>query len=621
MASHRPDISAHRLVGNGRTVLLLRPDAHIDWWCAPAFDSAPLCWSLLDAGGGAARFVGARYASASSDPAGRTARTQLQSGGGRIEVWDALLPTPGEGDDDGVALVRLVRGLDGDLDVTHELALGGFGVPRRAWSLHGGHATSDVGKHGVRAAGGTHSLGGDGALLSRLVAPTGAWAALVVSVDGDLPGGLGEDPAALAGKLGAADREELRAASHTRLPREHPGRARDALAVLRACTYEPTGAVVASPTTSLPEAPGGDRQFDYRFTWLRDASLAVAVAALVGRGADASRYLSYVRQVAAGEVPHQPVTDVRGYPVPDEREVPGVAGWAGSTPVRVGNGAAGQVQYDALGLMVEAVSVHVQTGGVLDDDTWRMVADLADQTARDHPERVLPSNGIWELRETGPLVDGDIGRWLVLDRALWLARLRHPLRRRRRWKRARATIAARVTDSLTPQGGLPQAYGQHPPQVDASALMAVVFGLLPGRDPRASRLVDAVLAALDAYPFLYRYEPGGDDGFHGAEGAFLPVSAWAVSALATVGRVSEARERLDDLCSRLPRLLAEEIDPVGGSALGNVPLVWSHMELTRALYVLDAAELRRRYGRLVLGAWRVRRYLRLRRDNRRRDDD
>ncbi len=619
VASHRPDIAAHRLVGNGRTVMLLRPDAHIDWWCAPAFDSPPLCWSLLDAGGGAARFSGARYAGGSTDPAGRTARTQLQAESGRVEVWDGLMPAPGTGECEGVALVRLVRGLDRDLDITHELTLAGFGEPRPQWSLAGGRALLDVGRHSVRAVGGRASLAADGVLRSRLAAPSGTWTALVVRVDGD-EFEPADDPAALAEQLAAADREDHEAASRARLPRAHPGRARDALAVLRACTYEPTGAVVASPTTSLPEAPGGDRQFDYRFTWLRDASLAVAVAALVGAGGDATRYLAFVRQVAGDDVPHAPVTDVRGDSVPDEREVPGVAGWDGSTPVRVGNGAAGQVQYDALGLMVEAVSVHVQTGGVLDADTWRMVADLADQTARDRPEEVLPSSGIWELREPGPLVDGDIGRWLVLDRALWLARLCHPLRRRRRWKRARAVIAARVVASLSPEGGLPQAYGQDPPQADASALMAVVFGLLPAGDPRASRLVDAVLSALDAYPFLYRYEPGGDDGFHGVEGAFMPVSAWAVSALATVGRVDEARQRLDDLCSRLPRLLAEEVDPTSGAALGNVPLVWSHMELTRALYVLDAAELRQRYGVVVLSAWRLRRYLRLRRDNRRRDD-
>jgi len=366
---------------------------------------------------------------------------------------------------------------------------------------------------------------------------------------------------------------------------------------------------VASPTTSLPEAPGGDRQWDYRYCWLRDAGLAASVAALLGQREAAKGYLRFVRAVAGGAVPRTPLVTLRGGPVPPERELDGVSGWAGSRPVRVGNGAAGQIQYDALGLVLEAVSVYLQTGGGLEEDTWRLVRAIADEVAT---EPARPSSGIWELRDERSLTSGDIGRWLALDRVIWIARGWRPLARRRHWKRARAQIRDRVLGALGSDGRLPQTYDEDPPRADASALMVPMFGMLARSDRRAHALVDAVLADLGAGHFLYRYEPDGEDGLAPGEGAFLPVTWWAVSALASLGRVEEARARLDQLCARLPRLLAEEVDPMTGAGLGNVPLVWSHMELARALYVLAAAERRARWGPVGLWAWRLARYARLR---------
>lgn len=299
---------------------------------------------------------------------------------------------------------------------------------------------------------------------------------------------------------------------------------------------------------------------------------------------------------------------MRGGPVPEERTVEGIEGWGGSRPVRVGNDAAGQLQYDAWGLVVEAVSVHLQTGGSLDDATWALVRTVADRIATEEPEA---SGGIWELRDPRLLLSGDVGRWLVLDRAIWMARLLRPGTPRRRWKQARVQARERVLTALAADGRLPQAYGAAN-RPDASALMVPLFGMLPRRDPRATQVITAVLDDLGAGPFLYRYPPGGDDRFSGTEGAFLPVSWWAISALAVVGRVDEAETRMDQLCATLPQLLSEEVNPVDSTALGNVPLVWSHMELARALYLLDAARLRQRYGTPVLTLWRLARYASLR---------
>ncbi|GAC1533865.1 MAG: glycoside hydrolase family 15 protein [Marmoricola sp.] len=591
MSTHAPPIAAHRLIGDGSSTALVRPAGEIDWWCAPAMDSPPVLWSLLDADGAAARWLGLRLSASAGRAAGPVLNTVLHGSAGRVETRDALHCA----DDRGSTLVRLVRGIDADLDLEHEVALGGIDQP---WAVWEGSSTT-VGGQQVRVLGGASHADGRW-LRSRLKAPRGEWAGLLVTFDPQRTC----DVDVLIAELDEAQLEDDALVGKAMLPHHGPERAADALRVLRLCTFAETGAVVASPTTSLPEAPGHDRQFDYRYTWLRDASLAVSVAALLGRSDMADAYLRFVvSQTHEHRLPSGPMTDIRGQDVPAERTVPGVAGWAGSQPIRVGNDAANQIQYDALGLLVEAVSVHVQTGGRLSHDVWELVRTIADDLAKDGLDRM--TSGIWELREPRDLVSADIGIWLALDRAIWIARGWRPTARRQGWKRARGAARDRVIAALRPDGGLPQAYGDPTSSADASALMAVIFRMFDRRDPRASRLVDATLAELDCAPYLYRYEPGGDDGFSGVEGAFLPASWWAVSALAACGRLSEAKDRADALDRALPALLPEEFDPESRQGLGNVPLVWSHMEAARAMYLLDSAQLRARTGVVGLAAWRL----------------
>jgi hypothetical protein len=592
------ELGAHRLLGDGRSAALLRPDGEVVWWCAPDVDSPPVLWSLLDPGGAGARWCDALAVSAAGPPAGPALATTLRVRGHRIECRDGLLPLgPGE----TPALVRLVRAVDAPLAVAHEVARGALGeaVTRQRVDV---------------------------------VGPRGQWAGVVLDTGGQR---LADDPAGLLARLDAADRAVERTIAGAYFSRSFGERSRDALRVLTACRYLATGAVIASPTTSLPESVGGDRQFDYRYTWVRDASLAVSAASLLGQGQAARSFLGFaVAHIGGGDpLSAPPVLSVRGDPVPAEVDVDGLAGWADSRPVRIGNGAGKQVQHDTLGLLTEAVSVHVQTGGKLEDRTWSAVRRAAGAVAG----LVLagpppPTAGIWELRTPARLLSEDVARWVTLDRALWIGRGWRPwsaLVERRRWRRARAVVRDRVLAALRPDGTLPGSYDGDAPDPDAAALFAVVFGLLGRGDPRAGRLVDATLQRLGSGPWIYRYPPAGDraqgsdgsdesDGCAGREGAFLPASILAVSALAVLGRVAEANERMDAICATLPRLLSEMVDPADGRSLGNTPLLWSHMELVRALYLLDVARLRQRWGSVGLTVWRGVRYVRLRR---RSDDD
>jgi GH15 family glucan-1,4-alpha-glucosidase len=308
--------------------------------------------------------------------------------------------------------------------------------------------------------------------------------------------------------------------------------------------------------------------------------------------------VEFLARLGGDAILEAPVRTVGGDTVEAERAVTGVEGWCDSVPVRVGNAAGSQLQFDALGFVLDALSHYRRHDRRLRARLWSVTRILADRAA--DPTNAQPSNGIWEIRTPARFVSADIGCWLALDRALKLGRRRPgALSVRRRWRRARDEVRARVLGALRADGTLPQVYGGD--RVDACALLLVVFGLLPATDPRAHRLVDATIGALGAGPLLHRYAPDGHDGFAAGEAPFVPASWWAVTALAVLGH-PDAQARADQLCEMLPMLQPEEFDPARREALGNTPLLWSHAECARALFELDrqrgvARRVRRAFSR------------------------
>lgn len=592
---HRPALGVYRLLGRGRGAALVSPSGTVDWWCPDDFDAEPLLWALLDRRGAAAGWRGAEIAVWDERPAGPTAHTTVRIGGARVELWDGLVPVG-----DGSALVRLARSDRDGTAIEHRMSLGGFGGASRPPLI-----AVAVGAAGVFVS--------DVEVTCRLETSSSEWRGVAVLVGTPAPTGVSSD-GPVDGEwaielLRRAERDDARSMRDVRLPHHHPQRVTDALHVLHALTDASTGAPVAAATTSLPESIGGPRQYDYRYSWLRDAAYATATAALLGHTSASRHYLAFLGELRVRYGEHlAPLTTSGGNPVPGERIVDGVSGWAGSQPVREGNDAGEQRQLDAVATVIEAIWVHLANGGRRGRDVWELVEWLAELLVR---APYGPSHGIWEFRTPRVLVTEELARWIGLDRAIRAQRLLRPWSRRPAWHTMRAVARRRVEGAFDDASGLlPQSFdGSVVP--DAAVLLAATNGFFRRDDPRLHRLVRGLIAALDEGPFLRRYPPLSD-GLEGVEGSFVPASWWAVSALCAIGDLDGAERRADDMCARLPRLLPEEWDVGSASGLGNVPLLWSHTQAARALYDLHGARVRRRVGRAGYWAWRSLRYVRLR---------
>jgi GH15 family glucan-1,4-alpha-glucosidase len=584
--SGRVPIGSYGLIGDTRTAALIAPDGSIDWWCVPRFDSPPLFGRLV--GGGEAGWftVGPAEAVAEPQRAYRpdtaTLTTTWSVEGGELELVDGLVAEVEGRFLPGTVLVRRLVARGRSVRARLQL-VPRFGYQRSAARRIARRAGALVCEHGDLAV----AITSDGPTVEpeRLVEfDVGVGEPVTIAVTVAHRGPL----IIVASSDAAADLARDEAGWRSWAAGVQLANHRDvvvrSLITLRLLTYSPSGAPVAAPTTSLPEQIGGERNWDYRYAWPRDASIGIAAFLAVGKPQEARAFLAWLLHASRLSRPCLPVLfALDGRPGPREAELAGWPGYADSRPVRTGNGAARQHQLDGYGWVLDAAWLLTDAGHRLYGETWRVVAGLADRVATTWTD---PDAGIWE-RRTAPAhhVHSKLMAWLALDRAIRIATARgdRGRRRQRRWTRARDDLAVEIQTRGFDhaQGAYTGAYAST--ELDAAVLLPVLEFQSP-RDPRVVSTIDAIRHRLGAgEPLLYRYRPGAD-GLAGGEGAFLPCSFWMVQALARIGRQSEAEAMLDALLALGGPLglYAEEIDPVDGEHLGNFPQALTHAALVQA---------------------------------------
>jgi GH15 family glucan-1,4-alpha-glucosidase len=359
--------------------------------------------------------------------------------------------------------------------------------------------------------------------------------------------------------------------------------------VLRGLTYAPTGLPVAAATTSLPETPGGERNWDYRYTWLRDGTLTLAALQDLGFAEPARAFIRFLAAQHAAGVPLQLMFRVGGELELPESTLDHLSGYRGARPVRIGNGAADQQQHDMWGALLDLVWRDVERGGSLDDATWALVVPQV-EAAVAHWR--LPDRGVWEVRGAPRhFTSSKLYGWVALDRGARLAAARGDTLRAAEWEAEAAAIRADLeTHGTDARGVFTQSYGAT--ALDASLLLVPLTGFLPPDDPRVRATVLAIADELTEDGLVLRYRVDtADDGLAGEEGSFVICSFWLVQGLVRIGEVARARalfERLVGFASPLG-LLAEEIDLGTGGHLGNTPQAFSHLALIGAALDLSRA--------------------------------
>lgn len=593
-----PPIERHGVVGDRRTAALVAADGTLDWLCLPDYDDAPVFGALLDAARGGAWRLGPadvalgeqRYLDGSA-----ALVTTWALPGGTLELTDAMA-RPGDDRPAGDAGHRVVLRR---LRCTRSTVACALAIrPRDDFDRPAAIAP---------APGGLALTVGDRAL--------GLWASCPLTIDEDgasaafhLREGeeawailaLGEPPAAWTidrarEALDAAVaywRDWLGNLTYTG-PRGERVR-RSALAV-HLLSYAPTGSLVAAPTTSLPERVGGDRNYDYRFAWVRDASLSMAILALLGDTRTARRYMDWLVGLdSSTDAPLQVAYRIGGGTDLTQRERPDLAGYRASRPVRVGNRAFSQRQLDSLGYLADCALVYLEQGGAWRDEYWVLVRRVADYTAANWTR---PDSGIWELPgEEQHYVSSKVMSWVALERAVRIAERTDHGAETDDWRAAMGAIRAEVLARGWSErlGAFRQRYGAD--TLDAAALLIPVMDFLPADDPRVLATVERIEATLAIDGFVHRFRAGETPGHEDLpvgefEGAFLPCTFWLATTYAKAGQPDRAETILAqaEAATGALDLFAEEVDARSGAFLGNYPLLFAQVEYVRAVLELAKA--------------------------------
>jgi GH15 family glucan-1,4-alpha-glucosidase len=597
-----PPIADYGFLSNCHTGALVAHDGGIDWLCVPRFDAPSVFGSLLDRQAGAFRFApfGIHHPTARAyEPGTNVLVTTWKVPSGWIVVRDALTMGPWDQEDrvtphtrppaDEDAehmLVRTVECIEGEVEL--ELVcepVFDYGRTPAEWTLVDGdrHLADATGAGLTIRLAADVALGVEGGRVRGrhvLAAGDRAYCALSWAEDLATPRDV--------------DEAEARIAATTRFWRSWLGRARipdhawrdpiqrSALAI-KGLTYMPTGATVAALTTSLPETPHGERNWDYRYTWMRDATFTLQALHYLNLDWEADEFMQFVADVeATDDGSLQIMYGIDGRRDLTESTLDELTGYDGARPVRVGNGAFDQRQNDVFGSVLDSILLHTRRSQRLPRRLWPIVESQAECAINVWRE---PDQGIWEARGAPQhYVSSKLMCWVALDRAAQLAEIRGDGERAARWQATADEIRADILEhGVSKRGVLRQHYATD--SLDASVLLAAVVGFLPPDDERLRVTVLAIADELTENGFVLRYRTEEtDDGLSGKEGTFLICSFWLVSALAVVGE----RQRARDLMERLLRiasplgLYAEEFETESARHLGNFPQAFSHLALIEA---------------------------------------
>jgi GH15 family glucan-1,4-alpha-glucosidase len=358
---------------------------------------------------------------------------------------------------------------------------------------------------------------------------------------------------------------------------------------LKGMTYAPTGAIVAAATTSLPETPGGERNWDYRYSWIRDSTFALWGLSTLGFDWEATDWVHFVEDVADRDERLQVLYGVGGEKVLEERILEHLTGYEGARPVRIGNGAYDQRQLDVWGAVLDSVYLHTKSRDHLDERVWPMLVRLVEEAIDHWREK---DRGMWEVRgEPQHFTSSKVMCWVAADRGARLARLREEPAEAERWQAVADEMHADIcANGVDERGVFTQTYGGT--GLDASLLLLPLVRFLPPDDERIRKTVLAIGEELSVDGLILRYRTEQtDDGLHGEEGAFTICSFWMVSALSEIGEHDRAHRMCEKLLSYASDLglYAEEIDPATSRHLGNFPQAFTHLALINAvMHVIDA---------------------------------
>ena len=602
-------IADYAFLSDCHTGALVAPDGTIDWLCVPRFDSPSVFGSLLDRGAGAFRLgpFGINVPSSRQyEPGTNTLVTTWKTPSGWATVHDALTMGPRRGEDaitphtrpptdedaDHV-LVRTVRCIEGSVEVELVCEPGfDYGRVLAEWTL-----TPD--RHRADATGGEQSMRLQTDMLlgieshhvrARHVLREGEELFCALSWDEHAPTPTDVDEANEL--LRATTRFWRHWLSRARIP-DHEFRPliqRSALAI-KGLTYMPTGATVAALTTSLPETPGGERNWDYRYTWVRDSTFTLQALHYLDLDWEANEFMQFIADLERNDDGGLQIM----YGIDGRRDLTetfreDLSGYGGASPVRIGNGAFDQRQNDVFGAALDSVLLHTRRSQRLPRRLWPLIhaqAECAKAVWRQ------PDQGIWEARgKPQHYVSSKLMCWVAMDRAAKLADIRGDNSLAAEWSEVAAEIKADILEhGVDKRGVLCQHYDTD--SLDASTLLAALFGFLPGDDERLRASVLAIADELTEHDFVLRYRTDEtDDGLSGKEGTFVICSFWLVSALAVIGEMQRARDLMTRLVKVASPLLlyAEEFEVDTGRHLGNFPQAFSHLALVEAAGRIILAE-------------------------------